>query len=366
MGGFGLCTSCMNDMGYMGGEATRSAGVTAALVIRQVVAAAIAADNANEMVKSYRALRDISSRSVAIAESQQAQLEKTYWPRELDHLAEFGDEDPTIESAAVLGTRYAGRLVSTVAGGFARQMRELRCNASRYCTSAFRKQFQDLMQARATALASARVLGRNIGFAEYQARTDTNFNRRMQAVGMGRGLMGEAAKLMHAAAGSLATAVRDNEKQLSSAIEAFGAARQDWRTYRQGTQGGGSYSGPTQPPVSQGPNPLSGQSSMSEFTSPESGGTLDTFNIDSGIQMNGYENNPMSTWPDMQRQEQMNTGHVGDRDLARVGAVTFPVMGVTGGTVTVDMDAFGLGFMDDRSASPAMGGAGGGMVVRPA
>ena len=132
--------------------------------------------------------------------------------------------------------------------------------------------------------------------------------------------------------------------------------------YRQGTQGGGSYSGPTQPPVSQGPNPLSGQSSMSEFTSPESGGTLDTFNIDSGIQMKGYENNPMSTWPDMQRQEQMNTGHVGDRDLARVGAVEFPVKG---GSVTVDMDAFGLGFMDDRSASPAKGGAGGGIVVRP-
>lgn len=362
MGGFGLCTSCMNDFGYMGGEATRSAGVTAALVIRQVVAAAIAADNANEMVRSYRALRDISSRSVAIAESQQAQLEKTYWPRELDHLAEFGDDDPTIESATVLGTRYAGRLVSTVAGGFARQMRELRCNASRYCTSAFRKQFQDLMQARATALASARVLGRNIGFAEYQARTDTNFNRRMQAVAMGRGLMGEAAKLMHAAAGSLATAVRDNEKQLASAIEAFGAARQDWRMYRQGTQGGGDANQPYTPP---NPNPLSGQSSMAEFATPDSGETLDTFTVSSGIPMSGFENNPMSTWPDMQRQEQMNTGHVGDRDLARVGAVEFPVKGMTGGSVTVDMNAFGLGFMDDRSASPAMGGAGGGIVVRP-
>lgn len=359
MGGFGLCTSCMNNFGYMGGEATRSAGVTAALVIRQVVAAAIAADNANEMVKSYRALRDISSRSVAIAESQQAQLEKTYWPRELDHLAEFGDDDPTIESATVLGTRYAGRLVSTVAGGFARQMRELRCNASRYCTSAFRKQFQDLMQARATALASARVLGRNIGFAEYQARTDTNFNRRMQAVAMGRGLMGEAAKLMHAAAGSLATAVRDNEKQLASAIGAFGAARQDWRMYRQGTQGGGDANQPYTPP---NPNPLSGQRSMAEFATPDSGETLDTFTVSSGIPMSGFENNPMSAWPDMQRQEQMNTGHVGDRDLARVGAVEFPVKG---GAVTVDMNAFGLGFMDDRSASPAKGGASGGVVVRP-
>ena len=358
MGGFGLCTSCMDNLGYMGGEATRSAGVTAALVIRQVVAAAIAADNANEMVKSYRALRDISSRSVAIAESQQAQLEKTYWPRELDHLAEFGDDDPTIESAAVLGTRYAGRLVSTVAGGFARQMRELRCNASRYCTSAFRKQFQDLMQARAAALASARVLGRNIGFAEYQARTDTNFNRRMQAVAMGRGLMGEAAKLMHAAAGSLATAVRDNEKQLASAIEAFGAARQDWRMYRQGTQGGDA----NQPYTPPNPHPLSGQRSMAEFATPDSGETLDTFTVSSGIQMSGYENNPMSAWPDMQRQEQMNSGHVGDRDLARVGAVEFPVKG---GAVTVDMDAFGLGFMDDRSASPAKGGASGGVVVRP-
>ena len=54
MGGFGLCTSCMNNFGYIGGEATRSAGVTAALVIRQVVAAAIAADNANEMVKTLQ------------------------------------------------------------------------------------------------------------------------------------------------------------------------------------------------------------------------------------------------------------------------------------------------------------------------
>ena len=152
--------------------------------------------------------------------------------------------------------------------------------------------------------------------------------------------------------------MRDNEKQLASAIEAFGAARQDWRMYRQGTQGGDA----NQPYTPPNPNPLSGQRSMAEFATPDSGETLDTFTVSSGIQMSGYENNPMSAWPDMQRQEQMNSGHVGDRDLARVGAVEFPVKG---GAVTVDMDAFGLGFMDDRSASPAKGGASGGIVVRP-
>ena len=199
------CTSCMDGSGYESGEKIRTAAVSQAAMIRRVAALAIAIDNALQAVANYKKQRDIAKRSLAISKAQQKQLQDVYWPRELEFLAEFGTPE-AIETVEVMGRRYGGRLLASIAGAFAKALREARCGGSRYCTSANRKMVQDLLLARSTAMANARVLGRNIAFAEFQARTDTNFNRRMQAIAIGRGLMGDAAKLLQNAAGGLASA----------------------------------------------------------------------------------------------------------------------------------------------------------------
>lgn len=75
-------------------------------------------------------------------------------------------------------------------------------------------------------MANARVLGRNIAFAEFQARNDVNLNRRMQAVAIGRGLMQDAANLYASAGQGLAAAGSILSGQLSSAIQSFKYARE--------------------------------------------------------------------------------------------------------------------------------------------
>jgi len=124
-----------------------------------------------------------------------------------------------------MGKRYAGRLVSTVAGAFAPKLKEAKCSAPRYCTSATTKSLQDLLMARSVAMANARVLGRNIAFAEYQARHDVNVERRMQAVAIGRDLMQQAASLYASAGQGLAAAGSILSGQMSKALEAFQYAR---------------------------------------------------------------------------------------------------------------------------------------------
>lgn len=183
-----LCLSfnCLSDRGYRRGESIRASGAKNAAMIRQVAAIAIAIDNANQLVENYKKQRDISKRALTIAQKQQDHLKAVFWPREEQFLAEFSEPE-AIEAVAVMGRRYGGRLAATVSGAFAKQLAEARCSFSRYCTSANKKLIQDLLMARANGVANARVLGRQIAFAEYQAREDTNYDRRIQAISLGRG-----------------------------------------------------------------------------------------------------------------------------------------------------------------------------------
>jgi hypothetical protein len=339
------------------------------LVIRQIAALAIAVDNSNQLVKAYRRLRDISDRSVKLSENEQAHLEQVYWPREEQFLAEFSAPEE-IEEIEVLGRRYAGRLVSSISAGFATQIRALRCGASRYNTSAYSKSLQDIIQARTVALASARVLGRNIGFAEVQARTDTNYNRRMQAVAMGKSLLAEAQTLLGTAGRGLAAAVGDASEGFNSAIEAFGAARQDWKSYRNGTLLNGppneDVSAPRFRPTAgqnTGVNPMDVKGAMNNFSSAGTADVAVDLSVGTGIHPNVYANS-QPTIHFNQQSERINGGMIVDHDLVRAGTVEFPVKGVTGGTCTVSMDAFGLKFVGDKSPMPATGG-GMGMVIKP-
>lgn len=219
-----VCASTLGNVGYIAGEAARTSAADTASLIRQAAAALIAIDNANQLVDNYRKQRNIQDRMLLIQEQQQQHLETVFWPREAQFLNEFTVAEP-VEAVETMGRRYAGRLVATVAGGFAQKLREARCNASRYCSSAATKNLQDLLMARSAAMANARVLGRNIAFAEYQARTDRNVERRMQAIAMGRGLMQQAANLYAAAGQGLAAAGGILSGQMNKALEAFGYAR---------------------------------------------------------------------------------------------------------------------------------------------
>ena len=357
------CTSCMDGEGYAEGEKRRTAAVSQAARIRQAAALAIAIDNALQAVNNYKKQRDIAKRSLAISKAQQKQLQDVYWPRELEFLAEFGTPE-AIETVEVMGRRYGGRLLASIAGAFAKALREARCGGSRYCTSANRKMVQDLLLARSTAMANARVLGRNIAFAEFQARTDTNFNRRMQAIAIGRGLMGDAAKLLQNAAGGLASAGNIISRQFNSAIEAFGYARFRSQQHADGlvardnmaretyTPNGGRSGDPFFDAGLATQNGIGYQSSVETVASQSAGGFGTNFQFGTEDGAGVAQRNMFNDSLPLQN-EVMNDMDVGDDDLVRTGTVTFPVASIVGGSVTIDMERFGLRFADDENPKMA-------------
>lgn len=353
-------SGCLNDDGYGPAEAVRAAAAQSAAIIRQVAAIAIALDNANQLVENYKDQRDISDRALKIAEAQQKHLREVFYPRDAQFLAEFSTPE-AIESVAVMGRRYGGRLASSVAGAFALQLKEARCSFSRYCTSANKKLIQDLLMARATTIANARALGRSIAFAEYQARSDTNYQRRMQAISIGRGLMQQAASLYAAAGQGLAAAGSTISGQLSSALEAFGYARRDYRNsmgYNSVLQQGQreyqqpSYNGTAPVPRGVQAGQWDGQlasfgydSSQESFTSLNAPNTFGDYRVDSAWALSGRDTH--TPWMSQQAERQMNEADVGNRDMARFGTHTYPVEGISGGTVTVSMGDFPLYFADE-------------------
>lgn len=358
-----LCTNCMTSTAYTAGEARRSSAVAIAANIRRAVALAIAIDNALQAIDNYKKQRDIARRSLRISQAQQGQLENVYWPRELEFLAEFGTPE-AIETVEVMGRRYGGRLLAAVSGAFAKAQRELRCGFTRYCTSANRKAMQDLLLARSTAMANARVLGRNIAFAEFQARTDTNYNRRMQAVAFGRGLMGDAAKLLQTAAGTLASAGQVYGQQFASAIEAFGYAgaksqgQMDARVMRDGAGGMAreSYSVGTPSFYDAGlatQNGVGYQETVNAAMSTSAGGFGSEYQFGTENGASLANRNMFSDSLPLQN-EVMNDMDVGDDDLVRTGTISFPVIGASGGVVVINMDQFGLKYADDARPRPSL------------
>lgn len=350
---------CLGDGGYTTAEGIRSSAVANVALAKQVASAIIAIDNANRLIDNYKDQRDISQRTLEIAKAQQAQLSTVYWPREEAFLNEFSVPEP-IEEVEVMGSRYAGRLASAVAFAFAGQLREARCNGRRYCSSANTKRIQDLMMARGVALANARVLGRNIAFAEYQARTDVNLSRRMQAVAIGRGLIAQAMSLFAAAGKGLAGAGQVLGGQLSSALEAFGDARENRanQLYRQSSgfrdaevmpgAWPGMYDGYA-PSGARMPGTVNGDigtsfgliSGYDMMTNPQAGSTMTGDST-------GWSTATEMTDSRSSQHEAQNLARIGNNDLARSGTAIFPLIG-SPGTVAIDMDMFPLKYVDDRS-----------------
>jgi len=339
--------SCLDDSGYNAGEATRAAAVKSGALIRQIAAAAIAIDNATRLIDNYKDQRDIARRSLAISKAQQNQIATVFWPREEDFLAEFSTPEP-LELVEDMGRRYGGRLASSLAKQFAEALKDARCGMRRYCASANRKVLQDLMMARSLAVANARVLGRNIAFAEYQARNDQNYNRRLQAVSLGRGLINEAMSLYAAAGAGLAAVGSELSGSLSSALQSFGYARRDYtasstQTNRPQALGDrGLYTGLSD----QNYGNLRTENSFGFQSSQSSMQNLEASNVMTQVQNVNHESSRFGgeTGKDI---EQLSRGDVGNDDLVRTGIYTFPVESLFGGTCTVDMDKFPLMFADN-------------------
>lgn len=352
-------SGCLTDSGYRTGEKLRAAAVQAAALIKSSTATAIAAANAEQAVSNFRGQRDISRRSLALAQTQQARMQDVFWPRELEFLQEYANPEE-IEQVEVMGRRYAGRLVSAAADKFAKRLHELRCNRTRYCASAFDKALQDLMLVRSETIAAMRVLGRNIAFTEFQVRSDTNTKRRLQAVAMGRGLMADAARLLGQAAGNLSQSGAAALSGLNSALYSIGQGVQEYRTGREQMAAANA-------PSEQGSLPYSPNGMPAQPQAPQSiGNNFDNFTYNIGM---GDVNSAMSTTEsanainfqfdgllDSQnfkfspnqglQMEKWNEGKIGYQDLARTGQAIFPVIGVTGGAVIVQMNRFPLGYVD--------------------
>lgn len=355
--------SCMTDAGYRSGEKLRAAAVQSAATIKSSVATAIAAANAEQAVSNFRSQRDISRRSLAIAQAQQKRLQDVFWPHELEFLEEYANPEQ-LEAVETMGRRYGGRLVAAAADKFSKRLHDLRCSRARYCTSANEKALQDLMLVRSETMAAMRVLGRNIAFTEFQVRSDTNVKRRLQAVAVGRGLMSEAARLLGQAAGNLAQAGGAALSGLNSALFTLGEGIQEFRAGRDQMAAASAPAAqsylPYAPPGSQNMQPSAG--AVGSF-----GNNLDAFggyNIGMGsinqamdqtatgdpigFSFDGLLNSQTFQFSPNQglQQERWNTGRIGYQDLARGGQATFGVTSVTGGSVTVQMNQFPLQYVD--------------------
>lgn len=349
---------CLGDEGYKDGERLRADAVQQAARIRQATAILIAVDNAFRVIDNFKKQRDVADRMLKIAEEQQDHMENVYWPRELQFLEEFANPEEQ-ESIEVMGRRYAGRMVATIADAFAKKERQMRCDRSRYCASDFTRQWQNLQLQKAFGISQARVLGRNIAFAQFRSIYDRDNQRRQQAIMVGKGLMGEAANLMAKAAAGLANAGAVAAQGMNQALAGVGAAFQyrgpsnaefarDSMRSAQMTQQDQQYAPGYWTGGATGSNQIAGafgfDSSQAVFTQQDSSNMVFNNQADSL-----YTDHSAGMFYNRQA-EVMNEGNVGNRDRARTGEHTYVFTDSDGdvGQITVKMTDFPLNFVDDK------------------
>ena len=226
---------CVTDFGYLGGEGIRFAATRTAATIKQVTAVAQFSLNAYDAVKNYQKLASVSSRGIAIEESQFAHVRDTYWPYENQFLTEF--TTPTVwEDQAVLAKRYTGRMWAPMANVFAKRLKELECNKPRYCSTAYKRGLQELLVAKGTARANVESLADRIAFYEVEQIRETDFARRQQAITLRKNLIMQAGELMQSAAQGLAGAGADSLRGMSAALQAFSQFAEQGRYAERGME----------------------------------------------------------------------------------------------------------------------------------
>lgn len=213
---------CITQTGYITAEVIRFAAVTAATVVKAAVAVEAFITHSENAIENFSKLNAISSRGLSIEEAEHGHLTGVYYPAENQFLAEFSQTTPW-EAEAVLAKRYAGRMWAPLASAFAKQQATLECQKPRYCTTAFRKEVQTLLVARAAAKANVITLAGQIAFAEVESVRDRDFAQRQEAIAMRKGLVGQAASLLKSAAAGLAAAGADSLAGANNALQQLGA-----------------------------------------------------------------------------------------------------------------------------------------------
>jgi len=221
----------VTSSGYEQAEKIRNEALRDAANTRKIVAAALALLNALLLISNFKKQKALADRTYKISLELHNKLKDKFWPRELQFLNEFGyDGGEDIEDIDDYGKRYGGRLRATVAKTYSDKLKQLRCQAPRYCVSQIQRVYQELFQQKAFALANANIAGQGIGFNEYQQRVSKARNRRLQAIGLGEGLTGMSLNATKTAAGALAASGADYANNLKVALGQWSTA--EYTRYR--------------------------------------------------------------------------------------------------------------------------------------
>jgi len=224
----------ISSHGYTSAEYYYAWGAKEVATQRQIAMLANLAIMTAAAIEAYTKQKAAADRTMNITQKQLNRLKEIYWPRELQHLEEFAGNPEPIEPIEVMGSRYGGRLNAAVAGAYAKAILEVECKASRYCTSANEQAMESIFIGRAIDEANARVKGRQIAFAEYRAKEDVNFDRRIKAIGIGAGAIGDAASLAGKAAATFAGQFAQYFGGMSDALKGFAyAARTPYTSSQQ-------------------------------------------------------------------------------------------------------------------------------------
>ena len=376
-GGLG---SCMGDSGYTKGESIRSKAIRVAALAKKATVGLMAIDDANQMVENYQKKNAIQDQMVAIEEEQQQHLQNVYWPRELEFLEEHCTPQE-IETAGEYGRRHSGRLMATVARSFAEETRKLERCSPRYCTTFNRKRLQDLYLAYSDAMGYAKILGRIMGFLDVQRKKDVNFERKLQALGLGKGLLRQAAQLYGQTISGLDALGDQLSNNLSQSLTLFGMADQRRQmasqrldTIRDAERAGFGKQGtdPLDTAVNIEALGFEGLGVMRDPTANwfKSWSTTESF-LNTEQPDFTFENDPvgdMMVAPGVpatigaqdlmwgMSKERGNEGDVGNRDRVRMGQYTYH--GYDGYPITVKMSDFEVDFADHMQPGEK-GGMGG-------
>jgi hypothetical protein len=365
--------SCISNSAYQTAENLRTAAALTNAVLKQGALIFEAVESGKALIDNYRKQHELAKRAQDIAEAIQGQ-QSMFWAAEQQFKNEFTVAGP-IESVETMARRYSGRLVSTVLGGFATKIHEVKCSMNRYCTSANQKALQDVYLMRSFAVSAARTLGRNIAFAEYQARTDLNWERRKQAAALGRKLTGDASGLIKSAGAGLASIGAGHEQSFNSALKGIGynlnrndgveqrpsfeevnrqynfqqevsnSAAQNNDEYNYSFGSGYSSNGGS--PM-YGPESVTVTNNMASSLSANE--TMPPSDLIGEGDLRGVSDGPYTDDQDLYR-DGSNQNFNGPVDRVRRGSVVFDVVGGNGGKVRVDLDKFEVGYADHLDAN---------------
>lgn len=195
-------SNTITDRGYKSAQTVIIDAVKVASLAKEAASIAALASNMELMVSNASAQQKIKKRSLAIEQSKQKHAEDVYWPKETSFGEEYAGPQALqreIEDVSVLGKRYAGRLLAIVNYKYSVRESKLEANKYRYETSTWESALTDLYIEKTREQVNARVIARLIAESEYQAKTDVNYARALQALSTIYGMQADPASFLSTA-----------------------------------------------------------------------------------------------------------------------------------------------------------------------